>query len=134
MQLRKETNHALTNKVTDQFVALTEKYNFLNGAEKASEMKELRDRFHQLRGYRNRLLHSTYVELKSGGVVHGYLRSNPEIGVDPESGELIYDQEEFTSKLIHAKLREYADDMFRLNTIYMQLIHWHPFERHGVRE
>jgi hypothetical protein len=131
--LRTETNHALINKVTDLFVELTKSYAFENGAEKAKDMQELRAHFHGLRQYRNRLLHSTYIELKAGGEVHGYIRSNPEIGVDAETGELILDQEDFSAETIYAKIREYGEYMIRLNFIHAQLIHWSPFERHGRR-
>ena len=130
IQLRKEINFDLLNKVTDLYVNLTHRYAFPNGAEKAQDMLELKDHFHALRKYRNRLLHSTYVELKAGGEVHGYIRSNPEIGVDPDSGELIHDQEDFSADLIYTKLREYGDYMFRLNINHVQLIHWHPFDRY----
>ncbi|HMO66710.1 MAG TPA: hypothetical protein PKE47_16070 [Verrucomicrobiota bacterium] len=130
-QLRTETNHVLINKVTDLFIELTNKYAFSSGQEKAKDMEELRDHFHALRKYRNRLLHSTYVELKGSGEVHGYIRSNP--GVDPDTGELIFDQEDFSAEVIHAKLREYGEFMMRLNFIHVQLIHWSPFARHGLR-
>jgi hypothetical protein len=132
-QLRAETNYKLVNKVTDLFIELTDKYDFSNGSEKAKDMLELRLRFHELRNYRNRLLHSTYIELKAGGEVHGYVRSNPEVGVDPETGELIFDQEDFSAEVIHAKIREYGEFMVRLNLIHVQLIHWSPFARHGHR-
>lgn len=131
IQLRKETSSQLINKVTDLFVGLTQTYAFPNGAEKANDILELRDRFHELRHYRNRLLHSTFVELKAGGEVHGYIRSNPEIGVDSETGELIFDQEYFTADVIHAKLREHGSHFFRLNFLHVQLLHWAPFARHG---
>ena len=130
MQLRKETNQDLINKVTDLYIDLTNRYTFPNGAEKANDMLELREHFHALRKFRNRLLHSTYIELKAGGEAHGYVRSNPEIGVDPDTGELIYDQEDFSAELIYSKLREYGDYMFRLNINHVQLIHWHPFVRY----
>ena len=132
MELRKETNYALINKVTKMFIDLTTRYSLPGGAEKAKEMQELRDTFHELRKYRNCLLHSAFVELKAGDDIHGYLRSNPDVGVDPESGELIYDQEEFTADLIYSKLREYGDSMFRLNVNYVQILHWYPFSRHGT--
>jgi len=131
MQLRRETNCQLVDKVTDMFVDLTHTYAFANGDEKARDILELRDHFHELRRYRNRLLHSTYVELKGGGEVHGYLRSNPEVGVDSETGELVFDQEDFTAEVIYAKIREYSDYMLRLNLLHVQLIHWAPFGRHG---
>jgi|GEM_PF-2242938 len=127
MQLRTETNYALINKVTDMFIELTNTYSFMNGAEKAADMEELRGHFHSLRKYRNCLLHSTYIEMKGGEVVHGYIRSNPEVGVDPETGELIFNQEEFSAETIHAKIQEYDEFMLRLNNIHVQLIHWYPF-------
>jgi len=134
MRLRRETNHDLVNKVTDLFVDLTDRFAFPNGAEKARDMLELKDKFHALRAYRNRLLHSTYVELKSGGEIHGYLRSNPELGVDPDTGELIYDQEAFSAQVINDKIGEYAEYVLRLNFNHVQLIHWHPFGRYEREE
>jgi len=129
-QLRKETNNNLINKVTDLFVDLTMTYSFNTGEDKAREMKELRERFHELRKYRNRMLHSTYIEFKGGGEVHGYIRSNPEVGVDSETGELIFDQEDFSAENIYTRLQEYGESMTRLNLIHVQLLHWHPFSRH----
>ena len=131
MQLRRETTNDLIDKVTASYVELTRRYALPNGAEKARDMLDLKERFHALRKYRNRLLHSTYIELKAGGEVHGYIRSNPEIGVDPDTGELIYDMEDFSAEVIHNKIREYGEFMFRLGINYKQLIHWHPFEQHG---
>ncbi len=131
-ELRKESNSDLINKVTDLFVRLTKQYVFPNGTEKAAEMEVLRESFHQLRKYRNSVLHSTFFELKAGGEVLGYLRSNPKVGVDTETGELIYDQEEFTAQSVHNKLSEFAIQMLTLNLIHTQLIHWMPFERHEL--
>jgi hypothetical protein len=132
-QLRTETNYSLINKVTDLLVELTNTYAFADGAEKVKDMQELRTHFHALRKYRNRLLHSTYIELKGGGEVHGYIRCNPQVGVDLETGELIFDQEDFSADVIYAKIREYGQLMLRLNFIHTQLIHWSPFARHGYR-
>lgn len=129
MQLRTETNNDLVNKVTDLFLTLVQEHTFPNGAEQAASFDALRSEFHELRKFRNRLLHSTYVEMKSGGQVQEYIRSNPKIGVDPDTGELIYDQEPFSEEVVRTKLRESADAMFRLGQHYVQLVHWHPFER-----
>jgi hypothetical protein len=129
MQLRKESNERLIDRVTEMFVDLTRLYDFPDGAERASAFAELRPRFHALRNYRNRLLHSTFVEIKAGGEVAGYLRSNPRIGVDPDSGELIYDREIVSAEGIRSKIREYALNAADLGNHYLQLIHWSPFER-----
>jgi len=130
LQLRTETNQNLIDKVTDLLVGLTNTYPFENGAEKALDMQELRTRFHELRKYRNRLLHSAYIELKAGGELQGYIRSNPNVGFDPETGEPVFDLEPFNADIVHAKLQEYAPYLFRLSQIYVQLVHWHPFARH----
>jgi hypothetical protein len=130
MELRTERIYELINKVTDMFVDLTNTYVFESGTEKAKEMQELRIHFHALRQFRNRLLHSIYIELKGGGEVLGYIRSYPEVGVDTETGELILDQEAFTAETIYSKIREYGDYIFHLNLIYSQLIAWHPFDNH----
>lgn len=132
-KLRRDKNYQLINKVTDMFVNLTQTYAFANGDEKAKDILELKDHFHELRRYRNRLLHSTYVELKSGGEVHGYIRSNPEVGVDPETGDLIFEQEDFSAEAIYSKIREYGGYMLRLNFLHVQLIRWAPFDRHGLK-
>jgi hypothetical protein len=132
-QLRTETNQVLVDKVTDLFVEVTNTYSFENGPEKARDMEQLRTHFHELRKYRNRILHSAYVELKAGGELRGYIRSSPRVGVDPETGELIFDFEQFTADLMNAKMQENAPYMFRLGQIYVQLIHWLPFARHGNR-
>lgn len=129
VQLRKETNQELVDKVTELFVGLTQMYNFPNGPERRADFEALRLQFHEMRKFRNRLLHSTYLELKVGGELRAYVRSNPKIGVDPDTGELIYDQEPFSEDVVHSKIKEYADAMFRLGDHYIQLIHWYPFER-----
>ena len=131
MQLRKECNHDLINRVTDMFVQLVNTHAFPNGPGKSAEMMQLREKFHDLRRYRNRLLHSTYVELKAGGEIHGYIRSNPQIGVDSDTGELIFDQEDFSANSIHEALRDYSHHMFALGLVHVQLIHWHPFARYA---
>lgn len=129
-ELRKEVIGNLINTVTDLFVNLTETFALENGQEKAGEMKRLCERFHEFRKLRNRLLHSTYIELRGGGEVHGYFRSNPQPGVDSETGELIVDQENFTADSIYGELRGYSHDIFSLGLIKTQLIHWYPFARH----
>ena len=93
MRLRREKNGELIDKVTTMFITLTEEYEFPNGAERASDFAVLRPRFHALRDYRNRLLHSAFIEMKAGGEIAGYVRASPKVSVDPESGALIHDHE-----------------------------------------
>lgn len=129
MALRTETNAKLIDKVTSLYLDLTNQYQFPNGREKVSEFEALRHEFHALRKFRNRLLHSTYIELKTGGEVLGLLRSNPKIEIDTESGEIIFDQEDFTEAVVNEKLKEVAEAAFRLGQHYLQIIHWFPFNR-----
>ena len=131
VQLRRKSNRELIDKVTELFVGLTKRYAFPNGTERANDFLELKPHFHEFRGYRNRLLHSTYIELKGGGELLGYIRANPRIVVDTDTGELIHDQEDFSADVMDAKLREYAGYMFRLSNHHLQLIHWSPFGRYA---
>lgn len=128
-ELRKETNAELINKVTKMFLELTNKYKFPNGAERAEDFRGLGTIFHDLRQFRNRLVHSTYLMLEAGGEVQGMVRSNPKTRVDDETGEIIFDQEFFSERVVDEKLKEVGDAVLRLSGYYIQLIHWHPFER-----
>jgi len=133
MQLRTERTADLIKKVTELFLVLIEKYELPDGEERGADFRSLQFVFDQLRRFRNRLLHSTYIELKAGGEVQGLIRSNPKIGVDSETGELIWDQEPFSEDVVYGKLKESADAMFRLSQHYVQLIHWYPFDRFPKR-
>ena len=132
-QLRAETNEQLINKVTTLFVDLTRTYQFPNGKEQSADFEALRTEFHALRKFRNRLLHSTYIELKAGGELRALLRSDSKLQIDTETGEVIFDPEPFTEAVVHEKLKEVADAAFRLGIHHVQLIHWHPFDRFARR-
>ena len=129
MKLRSETNEKLIDKVTALFLDLTRTYQFPNGQTQSADFEALRTEFHALRKFRNRLLHSTYIELKAGGELLGLLRSNPKVYVDTETGEVMFDQEPFTEAVVHEEIKKVADAAFRLGGHYVQIIHWHPFER-----
>lgn len=129
LSLRTESNARLINKVSDLFVRLTQQYDLPNGAERAADVETLRQEFHSLRKFRNRLLHSTYIEIEVGGNLLGYLRSNPQVELNPANGEMAYDQAPFSEEIVEEKLQEFANAMFRLSQTYIHLIHWHPFER-----
>ncbi len=120
----------MINKVTDLFHELVDTHSFPNGNERSADMEELRTTFHELRKHRNALLHSSYIELNAGGDLLGYIRSNPRISVDPESGEIIQDMEALTEDIVKAKMVESAHAAFRLSQNHVQLIHWSPFSRY----
>jgi hypothetical protein len=126
---RKETNADLVDKVTDLFVGLTRQYKFLNGEQKANEAEELRKTFHALRKFRNRMVHSAYHEVIAGGQVAAILRTNPKITVDPDTGEVEYDQEAFDTNTIRKEIGRHVQAFFILHALRTQLVHWHPFSR-----
>lgn len=83
-------------------------------------------RFHLLRRARNKILHSAFIELKAGGEIKGLLRSNPQIAIDPETGESLFDQELLTENSFRAEMAEMADLAMFFNMCYTQLIHRFP--------
>jgi hypothetical protein len=120
--LRKESNFELIEKVSEMFDELIKSNDLPGGNEKAQLMASLKPHFHNLRKYRNALLHSTFIELKAGREVVGYLRTDPV--VDSDTGELIFNHEDFSAAVVHEKIREYGEHMFQLNLIHTQVIHW----------
>jgi len=129
-QFRKESNQELIDKVTDLYIELTRRYSFPNGAEKAAEAEDLRGIFHALRKFRNRMVHSAYHEVKGGGQVVAILRTSPRITLDPDTGEIEYDQEAFDPDVIRQQNGKHAQAFFMLHALRMQLIHWYPYSRY----
>ena len=80
------------------------------------------------RSDRNRILHSAFIELKTGGEVQGLLRSNPKIQVDEETGEPLFDQELLTAESFSKEMKTMADVAVFLNRAYLQLIRRYPNE------
>jgi hypothetical protein len=130
LQFRKESNRELIDKVTDLYVELARRYRFPNGAEKAAEAEQLRTTFHALRKFRNRMVHSTYHELKGGGSVVAILRTNPRITIDPDTGDIEYDQEAFEPDTIRREMAVHAQAFYMLHALRLQLVHWYPFSRY----
>ena len=114
MDFRQESNRELIDKVTDRFVALTKQFAFPNGAEWAIKAEALRLEFHELRKYRNRVLHSAYTEVVAGGQVVTVLRTSPRLYVDPDTGELVSDQEDFSPDSVQRVLAHHAVGAFSL--------------------
>lgn len=81
---------------------------------------------HELRRDRNRILHSTFIELKASGEVQGLLRSNPTIQVDEETGESLFDHEILTPESFAKKMKVMANTALFLNRVHLQLIHAYP--------
>jgi hypothetical protein len=85
-------------------------------------------RFHSVRRARNTILHSAYIELKAGREVHGLMRSNPQLILDSETGEPLFDQEMLSATSFQYELQEMAELAVFFNRCYMLLIHRLPAE------
>lgn len=126
--LRDLTNHQLIEKVHDLFVKALPQCDLPSDLE-----QELRQSFdacaeelHQIRKDRNRILHSAFIELKAGGEVQGLVRSDPRLGVDEETGEILFDQECLTPDSFDKEMRRMAEAGVFLGRAYIQLIHRYP--------
>lgn len=124
MELRKETTYDLMNKVLALFSDLVKDSSFPNGDEKLEQFQKVTDDLQEFRKFRNRMLHSAYIEMKAGGEVVGLVRSDPKLAVDKDTGELIFDQEAFSEKVVHERLAEIGEPVIALGQIYIQLLHW----------
>ena len=127
--LRNLTNHDLVNKVEELYVGLIDDLDIEDQEERKANFRSLITTCHDIRKYRNNLLHSAYMELEAGDEVIGVLRSNPKPQVDPSSGEALFDQEVLSEEAILDEMRKLAKVAFSLNMHYTQLIHWAPFDR-----
>jgi hypothetical protein len=127
--LRNLTNNDLVNEVESLYVGLIEGLDVEGKDAQKADFRSLMSSCHDMRRYRNNLLHSAYIELKAGDDVMGILRSNPKLRVDPSSGEVLFDQEMLSEEAILNEMGKLAELAFRLNVHYTQLIHWAPFDR-----
>jgi hypothetical protein len=93
-----------------------------------SLFEKLAPRFTALRRARNKILHSAYIELKAGDELHGLVRSDPQLTIDPETGELLFDQEALSENSFQFEMAEMARMALLLNRCYLQLIHRLPAE------
>lgn len=126
--LRNLTNEKLIDKVHQLFIEALPKCKLPNELE--TEFRESFDScaktLHQLRRDRNRILHSAFIELKAGDEVHALIRSNPQFGIDEETGEPLFDQEYLKPDSFHREMAKMAEAGFFLNRSYTQLIHRYP--------
>lgn len=121
-QLRIETTHDLIEKVDTLFASVIGTIGLPDADERRKHFRSLVDRFHDARKHRNRYLHSAYIELKAGGEVQALLKSNPKLGLDPDSQELVFDQEILSEKSFAAEMKELAEIGFAVGMHYKQLL------------
>ena len=128
MSLRNLSNKDLLDKVESLFVNLVGGLDVEDRDERIRDFKEIVAGCHELRQYRNNLLHSAFFEVKGGGEVLGMLRSNPKVKTNPSTGDVLFDEEALTDKAVSKHLRKLGDLAFPLGQHYLQLIHWSPFD------
>ncbi len=126
---RTDSFATLVNEVEGLYVKLMDNLAVKDADERKRVFRDIARESHQLREYRNRLVHSAYIELKAGGEVVGLLRSNPRLKEDPVSEELLWDQEYISTDSFKSGMRKLADVVCELGMCYTQLIHWAPFEK-----
>jgi hypothetical protein len=128
--LRRDRNEELINRVQALYVGLLDRLDIDEALRQArkEEFIFLCGSCHEMRRFRNTLLHSAYIELKAGGDAVAIMRSDPKLRVDPDSGEVLYDQEILSEETIGVAMQKLAETAFSINTHYAQLLHWAPFE------
>jgi len=79
-------------------------------------------RCHQIGKERNRIVHSAYVHLESGGELRAIVRSD----MNKEKGgtDVEFDREYLTEQSFDGELERLATTIFELGTDLRQLIHW----------
>lgn len=114
-ELREESNNALLNKVVtlhDEFIV---RYQIDTRIGYHVDFPKLVAQFHELRKFRNNLLHSSYHELKAGGEVMGIMRANPKAR----------DFDLIEASDIEAVMKDIAPYILQLNFYFTQLKHWY---------
>jgi len=125
--LRNESFNALVNKVQKLYFPLIDRLAPDDAEKRKSAFQEIVSESHELRRYRNRLIHSAYIEVKAGGEIIGLIRSNPRLEEESTSGELLWDREILKDESFQSGMKRMAEVAFDLNMHYVQLIHWAPF-------
>lgn len=126
--LRKESLAQLIDVVTEKFGELIRTSTFANGGRFAQIAESVRVAAHELRSYRNQVLHSAFIELKAGGEVVGYLRTDAKRGVDPDTGEFIGQLEDISEEAVRSKVATFSEACCQLNMMYVQAIHWYGID------
>jgi hypothetical protein len=120
--LRKETNQQLLDKVYRMFCIESEKWNGKNTSfGKSESFKNVIERAHDMRRYRNELIHAAYMELKGGGEIFGLIKSN--LNKVKTKSVAKGESELLTISSINTKMKAMALISFDLNLFYTQLVH-----------
>jgi hypothetical protein len=119
---RKEKAEVLADKVSAIYVERLHLCRLPDEAERIEEFKRLILEFHELRRFRNRVLHSALFEIKGGGEVLGLMRSNPRFIIDPETGDKSIDNESLSEESFAEEMGRMGQLAFDLGQHYLPLI------------
>lgn len=123
-ELRRETNSDLIDKVTGLLESLVETGVLANGESWLPTIGYLRENFHELRRYRNKLLHSVYIPIETKDEVFDFYTADVKLTIDPDTSEMTNSLGQVTAKQVDGKIVEYAQPIMQLYVLKAQVIHW----------
>lgn len=115
----------LLDFVSAKYVAYVDAHAIEDAEAQKKKFKDLIDRCAVIADARNRLIHSTFIEIKAAGEFHGLLQSKikKETGVQDDH-QFNFDQEHLTEKSFEPILLQIAEVGFALGLVHRQLIAW----------
>lgn len=125
-ELRQETNRDLIDRVSVMVEDLIRAQAFENGDAWLETIRNLRESFHELRRYRNSLLHSAYNALETKHQIFAHHRADTKLMVDPDTGEVSIDGTQVTAEQVLRKIVEHSESILLLYRLRTQLFFWWP--------
>jgi hypothetical protein len=120
--LRTERTEQLVKEVSALYEAALPTLQFEHETEVRASFREIAARFHLLRRLRNRVLHSAYVEIKSGGELVALLRSDIRGVGDEKTLKVLPDQEVLSDTSFDNLMNELGAIAVELQVHYKQLL------------
>jgi hypothetical protein len=116
----------LLDFVSERYIAYINTHEIPDAERDKKKFQELIKRCGMIADDRNRIVHSTFVELKAGGELQGLLRSKIKVEIDADRDKtLVFDQERLNEKSFERAMVEIAQVGFDLGLAHRQLIQWH---------
>ena len=126
--LRKDRSEVLADTVAKLYEERLHLCRLPDEEERKANFRDLIWNFHELRKFRNRVLHSAYIEIKGGGEALALMRSNPKFINDPDTGDKAMDQEILSESSFDEEMKLMGHLAFHLGQHCIQLIHRLPTE------
>lgn len=120
--LRKLKSEDLADKVAELYGDTLHFCRLPDEADRRLEFPELIKQFHEFRKFRNRVLHSAFIELKAGGEVQALIRTDVRLKTDPETGETLMDHESLSETSFQEQMAHMGHLAFRLGSHHLTLI------------